>query len=62
MTKKDYNIIASAIWRSGYMRDMNKIRREAKEAMRSLIISNLISELKQDNPKFDAEKFTLACR
>ena len=61
MTKKDYIVIASAIWRSGYIEDKNAIRQKAKEDMRRLITLNLISELKKDNPKFDAEKFKEAC-
>ena len=61
MSKKDYKIIAEAIWRSGYIKDSNKIRQEAKESMRRLIVNDLIGSLKQDNPRFDRDKFTEAC-
>lgn len=61
MTKKDYILIATSIWRSGYLTDRNKIRQEAKEKMRRLIAIDLASELKNDNPKFDREKFMETC-
>ncbi len=61
MTKKDYELIASVIWRSGVIRDKNQLRQQAKEAMRSLIVSGLIGELKHDNPNFNENLFIKAC-
>ena len=61
MTKKDYIIIASAIWRSGMIKDKNKVRQQAREDMRRLIAHDLCGELKGDNPRFDADKFLEAC-
>ena len=61
MTKKHFIIIATAIWRSGYIPDKNKVKQQAREAMRRLIMSNLMGELKEDNPKFNAQKFAEAC-
>ena len=61
MTKKDYIIIASAIWRSGMIKDKNKVRQQAREDMRRLIAHGLCGELKGDNPRFDADKFLEAC-
>ncbi len=62
MTKKDYELIAQSIWRSGYVRDKNKIRQEAKESMRRLIVIDLCASLANENTKFNKEKFMEACR
>lgn len=61
MTKKDYEIIAKSIWRSGYIKDTNKIKQEAREAMRRLIANDLAGSLKGDNPKFNTGIFLKAC-
>ncbi len=61
MTKKDYELIARSVWRSGYVPDKNKVRQVAKTAMRRLIAIDLASSLKEDNPRFDREKFMSAC-
>ena len=61
MTKKDYELIAGAIWRSGFIKDKNKIRQEAKERVRHLIAIDLSSSLANDNPRFNREKFMSAC-
>ena len=61
MTTKDYKIIATAIWRAGYVPDKNKVKQEAKEAQRRLITINLAVDLRQDNPRFDSLKFSKAC-
>jgi hypothetical protein len=61
MTKKDYVLIAESIWRSGYIKDKNKVRQEAKEDIRRLIAIDLASNLQQENPKFDRKKFMDAC-
>ncbi len=61
MTKKDYKIIAEAIWRSGFIQDKNSIRQQAKEDMRRLITYDLASSLANENPRFDKTKFYKAC-
>lgn len=61
MTRKDYELIAQVIWRSGYIKDKNKIRQEAREQMRRLIVSDFIGSLKKDNPQFNPDKFLKAC-
>jgi len=61
MTKKDYELIAQSIWRSGYMKDKNKVRQEAKEAMRRLIANDLCGSLANENPRFDRTRFLEAC-
>lgn len=61
MTKKDYNLIAESIWRSGFIKDKNKKRQESKENMRRLIAIDLSSSLKNENPKFNKDKFFNAC-
>jgi len=61
MTKQDYELIATAIWRAGFIKDKNKIRQEAKEDLKRLIVINLAVELKKDNPSFDNLKFSIAC-
>ena len=60
MTKKDYELIAMSIWRSGVITDNNKIRQNAKENMRRLIAHDLIGSLKH-NANFDEDKFLKAC-
>lgn len=61
MTKKDYELIAESIWRSGYIKDKNKIKQEARESMRRLITNDLSASLKHDNQNFDINKFMGAC-
>lgn len=61
MTKKDYALIAESIWRAGFMKDKNKARQQAREDMRRLIVIDLVSSLKHDNPNFDERKFKMAC-
>lgn len=61
MTKKDYETIAMAIWRSGYIMDKNIIRQRAKEEIRQLIAYDLAGEFKKDNPHFDKIKFLANC-
>lgn len=61
MTKKDYVLIATSIWRSGYIPDKNKVRQQAKEGMRRLIAIDLATSLKGENPRFDRVKFMEAC-
>jgi len=46
----NYKIIAESIWRSGYIKDKNKVRQEAREKMRRLIaldISSFIEDEKE---------------
>ncbi len=61
MTKKDYELIASAIWRSGFIKDKNKVEQKARESMRRLITYDLASSLANENPRFDKTKFYKAC-
>ncbi len=64
MTKKDYIVIAGAIHRSGMatgITEKNKIKLYAGEAMRRLIVIDLASSLRADNPKFDRVRFMEAC-
>jgi hypothetical protein len=56
MTKKEFELIAKVIWRSGFVKDKNKIRQWAKEDRSRLIASGIIGEFKQDK-NFDEEKF-----
>ena len=60
MTRKDYELIAKSIWRSGYIKDKNKIKQEAGEKMQRLIANDLIGSLK-DDPNFDKKRFLTAC-
>jgi hypothetical protein len=60
MNKQDYKIIAGAIWRSGFIKDKNKIKQQAKSDMQRLIVSNFIGEFK-NNDDFNEEKFLQAC-
>jgi hypothetical protein len=61
MSKKDFKLIAESIWRSGVIKDKNKVRQSAKDEMRRLIAHDLIGSLKNDNPLFDENKFLTAC-
>jgi len=61
MSKKDYNLIATAIWRAGVIGDKNQVRQQAKTDARRLIVNNLIADLKKENPRFDSKKFLKAC-
>ncbi len=61
MKKKDYELIAESIWRSGYIKDKNKIRQEAREKMRRLIAVDLASNLKNKNIHFNELKFYKEC-
>ena len=63
MTKKDYELIAGAIHRSRTvsMLDKNTVRRQAKHAAISLVMTDLTATLAHENPKFDQDKFMAAC-
>ncbi len=63
MTKKDYVLIAGALHRSGMAKGLEKnaIKRQAGEDMRRLIAIDLASSLKEDNAKFDWDRFMEAC-
>ena len=61
MTKKDYKLIAKALWQAGFIEDKNKIRHEAKREMRLSVVAHLVGVLKGDNERFDADKFMEAC-
>lgn len=61
MTKKDYELIAGAFHRSGFIEDKNKVRQQAKMAMHRLIVVDLGASLMHENPKFDVHKFHKAC-
>jgi hypothetical protein len=61
MTEKDWALIAKSIWRAGFVKDKNKVRQEAKEDRARLIVFNLATDLQQENPNFDKEKFYKAC-
>lgn len=61
MTKKDYELIAGAIFRSGYVTDKNKVRQQAKMDRSRQIVTDLAASLKHDNPNFDEAKFQAAC-
>jgi hypothetical protein len=61
MTAKDYELIAEGVWRSGYIKDGNKIRQEARERMRRLIACDLASNFANKDREFDKEKFLKDC-
>ena len=55
---ENYKLIAKSIWRSGFIKDKNKIRQEAKEKMRRLIAYDLSANLINES---DKEEFLKAC-
>ena len=58
-TQKHYQVIQDIIHRSGFIQDQK--RQQARESMRRLIASDFIGTLKHDNPRFNSEKFLIAC-
>lgn len=59
MSKKDYQAIASAIWRSNFIEDKNKVKQEARQQE----IANIIYDTLMHNtepievyPQFDIDK------
>ena len=60
MNKKDYEIIAAAIWRSGFIEDKNRIKQNAKEEMRRLIALDIVGSFKEDK-NFDEVAFLKNC-
>ena len=60
MNTKDYTTIAMSIWRSGYIKDKNKIRQQARERMRRLITSDLVGSFRGAKD-FDEKKFYEDC-
>lgn len=56
MTRKDYKLIAEAIYTAA-----NTGAALSQENMRTRIVRNLVRALKDDNIRFDADKFTAAC-
>lgn len=64
MTKKDYKLIANAIWRSDWalrLKDSDRANIKARAVMKNLIVTDLAASLKDDNPRFDSGKFREAC-
>lgn len=61
MTNKEYNAITTAIWRSCFIKDKNKIRQAAKTSQAKSIAIGIAAELKQYNPKIDVDKFVKDC-
>lgn len=58
MTKQDYKLIADSIWRSGFIKDKNKIKQEAREKMRRLITSDIVGGMKSEAER---KEFFKAC-
>lgn len=61
MTKECIKLIAESIWRSGFIKDKNKVRQQAKEDMRRLIANDLAGSLKNENKNFNKDKFLSNC-
>ena len=61
LTKKHFKLIAMSIWRSGAIKDKNKVKQAAREKIRHLIATDLASSLKSENPYFNKDKFMDAC-
>ena len=50
--------IAKSIWRSGFIKDKNKVRQQAREKMRHLIASDISANLPTEKEK---EEFMRTC-
>ena len=59
MTRKDYELIAAAIHRTGMASRIGK-RKSAEQAIRLAAI-DLAANLEHDNPRFDRNRFLKAC-
>lgn len=60
-TKKDYILVASVIHRAGFIEDKNQVKNQAKKDALRLVAYNFIGEFRNNNPKFDEDKFLSAC-
>ena len=54
MSKKDYQKIAEAIWLKTTINDRNLVNKLQ-------LVEELCKEFKEDNPRFNPEKFKEAC-
>lgn len=63
MTRKDYELIAGALWRSNRAKSLigNKVQRTAALQGIELVAIDLAATLANDNLRFDREKFLTAC-
>lgn len=63
MTKKDYELIAGALWRSNRAKSLigNKVERTASLRAIELVANDLAATLAHENQKFDIVKFLAAC-
>ena len=52
MNKKDYILIAAVV---------NKATQYEDYVSKDVLLDELVAALKQDNPRFDADKFLAAC-
>jgi hypothetical protein len=59
MTKKDYCLIASAISRARW--NVSQCNQTPTESIDTLVVY-LATMLKQDNPRFNEDKFKKACK
>ena len=60
MTKKDYILIANAIGRTGMASNIGRRKRSPEEVL-SLLVTDLSASFKNDNPRFDGDRFRAAC-
>lgn len=63
MTKKDYELIAGALWRSHRAKSLigNKVKRLAALQGIELVAIDLAATFANENYKFDRNKFLIAC-
>ena len=62
MTRKDYQLIASALAPvNAWYDDYSNVTRDHAIEVRAMIASSLATTLALDNPRFDRDKFLKAC-
>ncbi len=61
MTRKDYELLASAISVNYEFAVKHRKEQPTPDFVIELLTQTLASVLKEDNPKFDKEKFFKAC-
>jgi hypothetical protein len=60
----EYNLVASALWRSGsamQIRDKNKVKQQARAEMLRLITTDLCASFAHEDDNFDEKAFLAVC-
>jgi hypothetical protein len=61
MTKKDFELIAAALWRSKPLAILNPKADAVRQSVYEMCARNLADALATTNPRFDRARFLQAC-